>query len=39
MIRRINFCLLLISFLLIVCPAYAQQPAKGPHIGILASFL
>ena len=38
MIRRINFCLLLISFLLIVCPAYAQQPAKVPHIGILATF-
>src|SRR5215510_13040651 len=37
MIRRINFCLLLVSFLFIVCPAYAQQPAKLPRIGILTT--
>src|SRR5215470_15551889 len=38
MMRRINFCLLLISFLFLVCPAYGQQPAKIAHIGILTTF-
>jgi putative tryptophan/tyrosine transport system substrate-binding protein len=37
MIRRINFCLLLISFLFIVSPAEAQQVKKVPRIGFLVA--